>query len=141
MKKILLPLLVLVGLTLTSCEDEFSSKNLIGKWSVQNVTYTEVRGNSTTTYNMPTEGEYYEFLSDGLYVISELGGKVEETGKWTLIGASLTTENSKEGTKINWIVKQLTSSKLSAEYSGVSIDGGKEEVVNYTYLYTFEKLK
>ena len=126
------------GLAFTACETMNQDK-LIGKWSLQSIDLTEVADGVTTTSHIDQEGSYIEFLSDGMYIATELGEAVSESGKWKLDGDWLVILDQGTEDERSYIIKEVTSSKLDLEYH----DSYKSSGVEYdlTYVYHYIKIK
>ena len=87
MKKILsvVVALMLISIALTSCKDanEVATNQLIGKWSWTSVeVFEKAQEERHYTYDYSNEGLYYEFLSDGKYVGTQLGEGEGDSGSF-----------------------------------------------------------
>lgn len=142
MKKVLsiVAALIMISVGFISCKgtNEIEVNKLIGKWfwtSVQ--VFEKTQGEEHNyTYDYTEEGLYYEFLSDGKYVMTQLGEGEVDSGSWTLAKNTLTLKRRDSKENEVWTISELTSTsmKLESDYSG-------EEGMKTKYIYSFTKVK
>lgn len=141
MKKILsiVAALIMISAGFISCKDanEVETNKLIGKWSWTSIqVFEKSQGEEHNfTYDYSEEGIYYEFLSDGKFVVTQLGEGETDSGSWTLANKKLTLKRRGSTEDEIWTVSELTSTslKLESDYSG-------EEGIKVKYIYSFTKV-
>lgn len=142
MKKILsiVAALIMISVGFISCKDanEVEINKLIGKWSWTSVQVFEKTQSEehNYTYDYSNEGVYYEFLSDGKFVMTQIGQGDIDSGSWALANNTLTLKRRDSKEDEVWTVSELTSTSMKLE-SNFSV----EEGMKVKYIYTFTKVR